>query len=325
MYHFIFASVCAPSMATIFDFELEQKKKLFQIPLRSTLNVSKQLFLNFHFFHWFKLDLVKIAKLACDLLCWRMRRMQQHFASVCGSTLLAYAAHTLANCQRMRRIRQQNRVKISFCKRMLRMRLQIASVCGACGSTLLAYVAHAVATCQRRRRIRQQIASVCAAYGSTLLAQTVHAVARTKGYTRRTRISVDGACVSTLLAYAAHTEANCQRRRRIRQQFASVCGSKLQAQTAHTVAICQRTRRMRQQNSVKLCVLLAQTAHTVANCQPMRRMRQHFASVYGACGSNLLAQAAHAVAKTKWPVSYPSVKNVKLLFQPSSPLQIETS
>ncbi len=260
------------------------------------LNVSKQLFLNFHFFHWFKLDLVKMAKLACDLLCWRMRHMRQHFASVCGacgSTLLLNAAHTLANCQRMWRIRQQNRVKMTFCKSMLRMRLQITSVYGACGSTLLAYAAHAVATCQRRRCIRQQIARVCAAYGSTLLAWTAHAVARTKGYTRRMCIRVEGACGSTLLAYAAHTIAICQRRQRIRQQFSSVCGacgSKLLAQTAHTVAICQCTRRMRQQNRVKLCVLLTQTAHTVANCQRMRRMRQHFASLYGACGSNLLAQ-----------------------------------
>ncbi len=151
-----------------------------------------------------------------------------------------------------------------------------------------------IATCYRRRRIRQQIA-----YGSTLLAQTAHAVAKTIGYTRRTRISVDIACGSTLLVYAG---ANCQRRRRIRQQFASVCGacsSKLLAQTAHTVAICQRTRRMRYQNRVKLCVLLAQTAHMVANCKRMRCMRcmrqhffwrrrciwQQFASVDSACDS----------------------------------------
>ncbi len=108
------------------------------------------------------------------------------FASICsayGSTLLAYVAHTLANCQRRRHIRQQNRVKMSFCKRMLHMQLQIASVCGACGSTFLVYAAHAVATCQSRRCIRQQIASICAAYGSTLLAQTVHEVAKTKRYT----------------------------------------------------------------------------------------------------------------------------------------------
>ncbi len=159
-------------------------------------------FFEFSRFHWFKLDLVKMAKLVCDLLCQRLRRMRQHFASVCGacgSRLLAYGAHTLANCQRRRRIRQQNRVKMSFCKRMLRMRLQIASVCGACGSTLLAY----------GRCMRQQLASVDGAYGSTSLAQTAHVVARTKGYTRRTHISVDGTCSSTLLAYAVYAVANC--------------------------------------------------------------------------------------------------------------------
>jgi hypothetical protein len=47
-----------------------------------------------------------------------------------------------------------------------------------------------------------------------------------------------------------------------------------------------------------------------------------FASVDGAYGSKLLAYAAHAVAKTKWPVSHPSIKNVKILFLPSSPLPI---
>ncbi len=62
--------------------------------------------------------------------------------------------------------------------------------------------------------------------------------------------------------------------------------------------------------------LLAQTAHAVA--KPCKIVC--FASVDGACGSTLLAyvahavakcQYAHAVAKTKWPVSHPSVKNVK--------------
>ncbi len=267
-------------------------------------------FFNFPFFHWFKLDLVKMAKLACDLLCQRMR---QHFDSVCGacsSTLLAQAEHTLANCQRRRRTRQQYRVKMSFCKRTC-----------ACGSTMLAYAVYAVATCQRRRHIRQQIASVCAAYGSTLLAQTAHAVekpCKNLFHCWLELVSVDGACVSTLLEYEAHAVANCQHRQRRRQQFASICGSNLLAQTSHTVAICQRTRRIQQQNRVKLCVLLAQTAHTVANCQRMRHMRQHFASVDSAYGSNLLAQTAQAVAKTKWPVSHPSVKNVKILFQSSA-------
>jgi len=47
----------APStLATIFDFELAQKKVVSDPP-------------EVHFFHWFKLDLVKMAKLACDELC----------------------------------------------------------------------------------------------------------------------------------------------------------------------------------------------------------------------------------------------------------------
>ena len=158
----------------------QRKKKVVSYPPEVHLNVSKQLFLNFHFFHWFKLDLVKMAKLACDELCQRMRRMRQQIASVhgaCGSTLLAYAAHTVANCQRMRRIRQQNRVKMRFlqayaahavanCQRTRRMRQHFASVCGACGGNLLAQTAHMLANCQRMRRIRQHFASVDGACGS---------------------------------------------------------------------------------------------------------------------------------------------------------------
>ncbi len=149
----------------------QRKKKVVSDPPEVYLNVSKQLLLNFHFSHQFKLDLVKMANLACDLLCQRMWRMGQ----------------------------------------------KIASVDGAYGSNLLAYTAHAVA---------KPCKIVCFA-------------------------CIDGAYGSKLL-----------------------------------------------------------------NCQRMRRMWQHFASVDGACGINLLAQTAHAVAKTKWPVSHPSVKNVKLLFQP---------
>ena len=140
----------------------QRKKKVVTDPPEVHLNVSKQLFLNFHFFHWFKLDLVKMAKLACDLLCQRMR---QQFASVCGacgSTLLGYEAHTLAKS----------------CK----------------NEFLQAYAAHAVALCQRMRRTRQQLASVDGAYGSKLQAYTPHTVALSQGGWRIA--SVHGACGS---------------------------------------------------------------------------------------------------------------------------------
>ncbi len=135
--------------------ELTQKKIVSDSP-EVNLNVTKQLFQIFHFFQWFKLDLVKMAKLACDHLCQCMRRMRQHFASVCcaqGSTLLAHTVHMVAYCQRTRRMRYHNCVKMGF---------------------LQAYAAHAVASCQRRQRMRQQIASICFAYCSNLLAYTVH-------------------------------------------------------------------------------------------------------------------------------------------------------
>ncbi len=166
---------------------LRQHKKVDSDSPEVHLNLSKQLFLIFHFFHWFKLDLVKIAKLACDQLCQRMLRMRQHFASAhCayGSKLLAHTAHAIAKS----------------CKNVF-----FASVCCACGSKLLAQTAHAVTTCQRMLRILQQFASVCCAYGSNLLAYTAHSVKNRQIF-----------CV--LLAYAAHAVAICQRRRRMRQQ-----------------------------------------------------------------------------------------------------------
>ena len=191
----------------------QNKKKVVSDFPEVHLNVSKYRFLNFHFFHWFKLDLVKMAKLACDLLCQRMRRMRQHFASVCAayaSKLLAQTAHTLAKSCKNEFLQAYAAHAVANCQRMRRMRQHFASVCGACGSNLLAQTAHTLANCQRMRRIRQHFASV------------------------------DGACGSTLRAYEEHAVANCQHRRRIWQQFASVCGacgSNLLAQTAHTVAI----------------------------------------------------------------------------------------
>ncbi len=69
------------------------------------------------------------------------------------------------------------------------------------------------------------------------------------------------------------------------------------AYAAHAVALCQRRRRMRY-HVASVCgaygsKLLAQTAHAVAkSCK-----NELIASVCGACGSTLLAYAAHAVAK----------------------------
>ena len=123
-------------------------------------------------------------------ICQRMRRMRQHVASVCGaygSKLLAHTAHTLAKS----------------CKNEF-----FASVCGACGSKLLAYAAHAVANCQRMRRMRQQLASEGGAYASKLL------------------------------AYAPHTVALCQRRRRMRQlKQKGILGERIEIITASKMLV----------------------------------------------------------------------------------------
>ncbi len=152
----------------------QHQKKVVSDSFEVRLKVSTQLFLIFHFFRWLKLDLVKMAKLACDQLCQRTLRIRQQIACAhCayGSTLLAHTAHTVYTllahtahtvvlCQRALRMRQQNRVKlcslqanaahaVALFQRTLRLRQQIASVC-----------LHTVAICKRMLRIRQQLAGV---------------------------------------------------------------------------------------------------------------------------------------------------------------------
>ncbi len=78
------------TLAMTFHFELAPKKVVSD-SLEVHLKVSKQLFLIFHFFHWLKLDLVKMPKLACDQLCQRTLRLQQQIASAhcaCGSKIM---------------------------------------------------------------------------------------------------------------------------------------------------------------------------------------------------------------------------------------------
>ncbi len=56
------------TLATIFHFDLTPKKSCFRF-LWGPLECVKIAFSNFSLFHWLKLDLVKMAKLACDQLC----------------------------------------------------------------------------------------------------------------------------------------------------------------------------------------------------------------------------------------------------------------
>ncbi len=53
------------------------QKKVVSDSFEVHLKVSKQLFLIFDFFHWLKLDLIEMAKLACDQLCQRTLRMHE--------------------------------------------------------------------------------------------------------------------------------------------------------------------------------------------------------------------------------------------------------
>ncbi len=55
------------TLATIFDFELAQNKVVSDSP--EVHWMCQNSFFEFSLFYWFKLDLVKMAKLACDQLC----------------------------------------------------------------------------------------------------------------------------------------------------------------------------------------------------------------------------------------------------------------
>ncbi len=120
--------------------------------------------------------------------------------------------------------------------------------------------------CQRTLHILQHFASEHCSYGSKLLAHTVHAVAKSCKIVFFA--SVCCACGNTLLAHTALTVANCYLMLCTWWQFASVCcayGSN-----------CQRT----------LCKCAYSNKSSNILC---------LASVCCACGSQLLAYAAHAV------------------------------
>ncbi len=94
--------------------------------------------------------------------CNRMRRLRQQSATACAayaSNLLPYAPPTLA----------KHTILHGFCYRMRRLRQQIATVCTAYASNLLPHAPPTLANCCRMRRLRQQFATICAAYACNLL------------------------------------------------------------------------------------------------------------------------------------------------------------
>ncbi len=122
------------------------------------------------------LIVVKFCKLSPRIpfcFCYRMRRLRQQIATVCGaygSKLLPQAPHTIENCYHMRRIRLQfatacgayackQLIFTRFCYRMHRLRQQFATVCGTYTSKLLPHAPPTLANCYCMRRIRQQSSS----------------------------------------------------------------------------------------------------------------------------------------------------------------------
>ncbi len=115
---------------------------------------------------------------------------------------LPHAPSTLANCYRMRCLRQQS-----------------ATACAVYACNLLPYVPSTPAKCYRMRRLRLQFATVCAVYASK-----THNFTRFCYRMRRVRQQIATLCAvyaSNLLPHAPHTLANCYRMRCLRQQFAT--------------------------------------------------------------------------------------------------------
>ncbi len=163
-----------------------------------------------------------------------------------------------------------------LCQRTLRIRQQIDRAHCTYSSTLLAHTAHTVALCQPTLRMRQQNRVLC----KRMLRMQYHCASAHCAYCRK------------LLAYALHMEAICKRMLRIRLQIASV----------HCV-------NGNKSSNIPNILCFASGCCACAN-------GSNLLTVCCACGRNLLAQTSHVVAKKKWPVCHPSVKNVKILFHP---------
>ncbi len=102
---------------------------------------------------------------------------------------LPHAPSTLANCYRMRRLRQQSATActaytcnlLPYAPSTLAKHTILhgfATACSVYASKLLPYAASTLAICYRMRRIRQQIATVCAVYASNLQPHTPHTLAK---------------------------------------------------------------------------------------------------------------------------------------------------
>ncbi len=102
---------------------------------------------------------------------------------------LPHASSTLANCSRMRRLRQQSATACAaYASNLLPYAPStlakhtilhgLATACAVYASKLLPYAPSTLANCYRMRRIRQQISTVCAVYAKNLQPHMLHTLAR---------------------------------------------------------------------------------------------------------------------------------------------------
>ncbi len=151
---------------------------------------------------------------------------------------LPHAPSTLANCYRMRRLRQQSATActayacnlLPYAPSTLAKHTFLhgfATACAVYASKLLPYAPSTLAICYRMRRIRYQIATVCAVYASicnrirqqSATACAVYTNTRSPSipycfsyrmrHLRQQSATVCGAYASNLLAYAPSTLASC--------------------------------------------------------------------------------------------------------------------
>ncbi len=138
--------------------------------------------------------------------CYRMRSIRQHWATACAayaSNWLPHTQHTLAKHRIFDNLLPYAQCTLANCYRMRSIRLQIHQ-----------YAKHTLAICYRKRSVRQQSATACAAYAC-----------KQHNFTQF-----------------------CYRMRSVRQQFATVCevcASKVLPFAQSALAICYRMRSVR--------------------------------------------------------------------------------
>ncbi len=191
--------------------------------------------------------------------CYRMRRLRQHFATACAaytSKVLPHAPSTLAKHTILHGFATTCAV---YASNLLPHAPHSLAICYACDVYVSNLHPHTIAICYRMRHIRQQSATACAAYASNLQAYAPHTLANLQAYAQH-----------TLPKTHFYNTLVCYRMRHLRQQFATVCAAYASKVLPHAQSTLAK--------HTIYTVLLPHAPFTLAICYRMRRIRQQHAT-----------------------------------------------